>query len=174
MLVMVLVRWLNKGISLKRSSTMLTVVRQLWNCSTYCVLLTLIIFQCQVKDKEQWNFHSYRLNITVTAKKNLLYIAFFFCELTVWKCHVALLLAYSTCVPAVMSSCTLGCLSPTWKFWQNVLCFFFHEVLKAIHIYSFNIVKTKAVLDLPEQNSWLLIASCPLNSSSFLIWCRGR
>lgn len=54
--------------------------------------------------------------------------------------------------------------------------FFFlsHEVLKANHIYCFNIDETKTVLDLPDRNSWLLIDSCPLNSPSFLIWCRGR
>lgn len=50
------------------------------NCSTYCVLLTFIIFHCQFKDKEQWNFHSYRLNITMTAKK--IFLDFF-----VNSCH---------------------------------------------------------------------------------------
>lgn len=121
MFVTVLLRWPDEYVFLKMSSNLLT----LWSdsCSTYCVLLTLIIFNCQFKDKEQWNFHSYRLNITVTAKK--IFLDFF-----VNSCHClkkVTLTFYYHFVPCLCSDVIM-------KILTKCFVFSFHEELKAIDI----------------------------------------
>lgn len=119
-------------------------------------------------------FPQLRLNIMMTAKKNLLYIIFFvnLCHcLKKSRCPFTSILYLCTCSDTIRLAWVL---EPNMKILTKYFVVFFHEVLKPIHIYCFHIVETKAVLDLPDHNSWLLIDSCPLNLSSFLIRCPGR